>query len=69
MENQNSNQRILRLNEVIARTGRSRSSIYADIDREEFPKPIKLGLRAVGWLESEIDNWIQGRIEKSRLIA
>ena len=66
MENQNSNQRILRLNEVTARTGRSRSSIYADIERGEFPKPIKLGLRAVGWLDSEIEAWIQSRIEQSR---
>jgi len=29
-----------------------------------FPKPIKLGARAVGWLESEIEEWLQARIEK-----
>ncbi len=58
--------RVLRLGEVIARTGRSRSSIYADIERGEFPKPIKLGRRAVGWLASEVDSWIQGCVEKSR---
>lgn len=60
------NNHILRLNEVIARTGRSRSSIYADIDRGEFPKPIKLGPRAVGWLAGDVNAWIQGRIEMSR---
>jgi prophage regulatory protein len=60
------NNHILRLNEVIARTGRSRSSIYADIDRGEFPKPIKLGARAVGWLSDDINGWIQVRVEKSR---
>lgn len=57
------NKRILRLGEVISCTGRSRSSIYADIERGEFPRPIKLGLRAVGWLEGEIQAWIQNRID------
>lgn len=61
------NNKILRLNEVIARTGRSRSSIYADIDRGEFPKPIKLGARAVGWLEKEIEAWISQRVVQSRV--
>lgn len=55
---------ILRLNDVIAITGLSRSTIYAYIERDEFPKPIKLGLRAVGWLASDIQNWIQERIQK-----
>lgn len=63
------NSRILRLNEVIARCGRSRSSIYADIDRGEFPKPIKLGPRAVGWLASDIEAWIQQRIGKTLAVA
>ena len=58
--------RIFRLQEVISRTGRSRSSIYADIERGEFPKPIKLGPRAVGWLEVEIDDWIKERVFRSR---
>ncbi len=58
--------RILRLKKVISRTGRSRSSIYADIKRGEFPKPISIGKRAVGWIESEIDDWISSRIEETR---
>jgi len=59
--------RILRLNTVIERTGRSRSSIYADMDLGNFPRAFKLGARAIGWLESDIENWIQERIQHSHL--
>ncbi|HEX8570101.1 MAG TPA: AlpA family transcriptional regulator [Caulobacteraceae bacterium] len=52
---------IERLPEVIARTGLARSSIYAAIAAGGFPKPIKLSARAVGFLSSEIDEWIAGR--------
>lgn len=58
--------KILRLPEVIERTGRSRSSLYADIDEGTFPAPINLGARAVGWIESEINQWIEDRINASR---
>lgn len=51
--------KVLRLPVVKNRTGMSRSSIYAAIADGNFPKQIKLGSRAVGWLESEIDNWIK----------
>ena len=57
---------ILRLSAVKNRTGLSRSSIYLGISRKEFPKPISLGARAVGWLENEITEWIDRRIEVSR---
>ncbi len=53
--------RILRLPEVIRRVGLRRASIYLHISKGSFPKPISLGARAVGWLESKIDGWI-GRI-------
>jgi prophage regulatory protein len=56
---------ILKRQSVEARTGISRSGIYQKIARGEFPKPISLGPRAVGWLESSIDDWIQSRIEIS----
>ena len=59
-------QAILRLKEVIARTGRSRSSIYNDIKQHQFPAQIKLGARAVGWLEAEIEDWLLVRIAVSR---
>jgi len=58
--------RILKLPEVICRTGYSRSSIYQKISEGIFPKPIHLGVRAVGWLEYEIVEWINTRIKFSR---
>jgi len=58
--------KILRLPEVKARTGLARSSIYLRISEGRFPRPISLGDRAVGWLESEIEEWIQKRIENAR---
>jgi prophage regulatory protein len=60
--------RFLRLNDVKNRTGLSRSTIYLHISRGIFPKPISLGTRCVGWLESEIEGWMDARIN-SRSIA
>jgi len=57
---------ILRLPEVIKLTGRSRSSIYAGIKDGSFVQPIKLGPRAIGFLEKEVDEWIEGRVEQTR---
>lgn len=57
---------ILRLPEVKARTGLSRSTIYLKMSEGSFPEPISLGARSVGWIESEIDAWIAQRIEQSR---
>jgi len=66
---------ILRRKQVEARVGLSRSSVYArlrfnpkrpdDYD-PTFPRPVRLGARAVGWVESEIDAWLAARIERSR---
>ena len=58
---------ILRLPEVISRTGLSRSSIYLRIANNTFPKSISLGGRAVGWLEQDVDKWIIEKIEISRI--
>ncbi len=57
---------LLRLPAVQARTGLSRSTIYLRISRGQFPKQVSLGERAVGWLESEIDSWVDARIQESR---
>jgi prophage regulatory protein len=57
---------ILRLSDVVSRTGLARSTIYLRIKKGEFPKPIHLGDRAVGWLETEIDEWLEDRIILSR---
>jgi len=58
---------IIRLPEVKNRVGLSRSAIYLAISRAEFPQPVHLGARAVGWLESDIENWIRERVKHSRL--
>ncbi len=57
---------ILRLPAVMARTGLSRSAIYLRINQGRFPKSIPLGGRAIGWLEAEIDEWIDRQVEQSR---
>ena len=57
---------ILRLPVVKARTGLSRSTIYLRVAEGDFPRPISIGMRAVGWLESDIADWIQARIDESR---
>jgi prophage regulatory protein len=57
---------ILRRKQVQTRTGLSRSTIYQRISDGTFPKPVSLGARAVGWIESEIDAWLHERIAASR---
>ena len=57
---------ILRLPAVKTRTGLSRSTIYARVLQGTFPKPVSLGARAVGWVEAEIQEWLQRQIETSR---
>ena len=49
--------KIYRLPEVMSLTGLSRSSIYLRISAQEFPKPIKIGRRAVGWSEDSLIAW------------
>jgi len=57
---------ILRLPAVKARTGLSRSTIYLRISDGSFPKPVSLGGRAVGWIEAEVNDWLNQQIEGSR---
>ena len=57
---------ILRLPAVKTRTGLSRSTIYLRVLQGTFPKPVSLGARAVGWVEAEIQEWLQQQIETSR---
>ena len=57
---------IIRLPEVKARTGLSRSTIYLRISRGQFPSPVSLGGRAVGWIETEVQAWIQEQIDATR---
>jgi prophage regulatory protein len=57
--------RIVRLPEVLRRTGLSRSSIYLKVKEGSFPAPVSLGLRAVGWVDTSITQWVQARIDQS----
>lgn len=55
------NEKIIRLREVLDRTGLSRSMAYTLIEDGLFPRPVSLGARAVGWLTSEVNEWIASR--------
>ncbi|MDL5596095.1 AlpA family transcriptional regulator [Bacillus subtilis] len=55
--------RIIRLREVVSSTGLARSTIYKLIGSCEFPRPVPLTGRCVGWIDSEVAAWIQSRIE------
>lgn len=58
---------ILRLADVMARTGLARSTVYAYVASEAFPKPIPLGSsHAVGWIESEVEEWIVAQVRAAR---
>jgi prophage regulatory protein len=58
--------KILRLPMVLDRTGLSRSTVYQRIAKGEFPKSISLGAKAVGWIETEVEDWIAHQIKISR---
>jgi prophage regulatory protein len=51
--------RILRLQEVMDRTGMSRATLYAAMKRGDFPQSIQISKRCVGWLEADIEAWIK----------
>jgi len=59
-------QTIIRLPQVKLRTGLSRSTIYALVKGGQFKPPINLGARAVGWLESDVSEFIDARVKASR---
>ena len=64
----------IRLNEVLSRTGYGRTPIYRKMEDGSFPKSIKLGgaptnpckfdCRAIAWIEEEVEQWIDSRIDK-----
>lgn len=56
--------RLIRIKEVISKTGLSRSRIYQYINEDKFPSSVSLGGRSVCWVESEVDNWIENTIEQ-----
>jgi len=59
-------QRLLRLRDVCRTTGLCRSMIYKLEAEDRFPQRVKIGSRAVGWVEGEVADWVAGRIASSR---
>jgi prophage regulatory protein len=60
------NDRILRLPEVKSKIGRASATVWKDVSEGVFPPPFSTGARAVGWLESEINAWIEVRVFNAR---
>jgi prophage regulatory protein len=59
-------EKIIRLAAVKDRCGLSRSSIYLRISSGDFPTPVRLGPKSIGFVDSEISAWIAARIDASR---
>lgn len=49
---------------VLQRTGMSNSTLYEEVAAGRFPKPVKIGARSVGWISTEVDAWIEQRIQQ-----
>ncbi|EFG1479070.1 TPA: AlpA family transcriptional regulator [Escherichia coli] len=58
--------KVILLSEVLKRTGYSKAWVYALMSRGQFPQSVKIGARAIAFIESEIDDWIDQRIAESR---
>ena len=71
--------RFIRLPEVLSRTGYGRTTIYRKMEDGDFPKSVKLGgppidpnvfdSRAIAWIEDEVEQWIESRIEERNLVS
>ncbi|HEF4887331.1 TPA: AlpA family transcriptional regulator [Klebsiella oxytoca] len=57
---------LIRLPEVIKRTGVSRTTIYRLINKKSFPSPIKISEKTIAFVESEVNDWIEKLIHSSR---
>ena len=57
----NNSTKVLRLRAVLERVGIGKTAVYAAIKNGEFPAPIKLSARAVGWREADVEKWINER--------
>lgn len=54
--------RLIKLKTVMDSTGLARSTVYKFIAEGRFPKPVKLGVRMVAWVEEEVEEWILSKI-------
>lgn len=60
------NYQVLRCPAVLEKTGMTRAGMYREMANGSFPKPIKLSAKAVGWVEEQVDAWIEKRIAASQ---
>lgn len=56
--------RLLRIREVLQLCGLSRATLYREIKLHSFPAPVKLSARSVGWLQDDVVQWLESRIEQ-----
>lgn len=63
----NNDDRVLKLSDVIKLTGLSRSSIYNLLARNEFPRRLQITKQRIGFLNSEIQNWISNHAINHRV--
>ena len=63
------NPRFLRLNQVVEKTGISRSTVYLYLNQGRFPRPVHISERLVVWVEDEIENWMKERIATRKAAA
>jgi prophage regulatory protein len=63
------NPRFLRLNQVVEKTGVSRSTVYLYLNQGRFPKPVHVSERLVAWVESEVDAWMKERIAARKAVT
>lgn len=69
MKNEIAGKRLIRVPEVLSRVGFSRTTLYERIKAGSFPDRVKIGLRSVAFVESDIDAWIEKVIAESRCIS
>jgi prophage regulatory protein len=60
-EKQDNQKHIIRLRQVLEQVSLSRATVYKMIRRSEFPQPVQIGQRSVGWLTEEVNTWLESR--------
>ena len=59
---------LLRISAVKSRIGLSRTSIYNGVKAGTFPPPVKIGVKAIAWLESDVEAWIATTVKAARAV-
>ncbi|ENB0965774.1 AlpA family phage regulatory protein [Salmonella enterica] len=67
LNNQNDNSNLITAKEVLKRVHRSKSWLYTRLSKGEFPNPVRVGDRAISFVEREVDEWIQKHIAEARV--